>query len=78
MYEKRFKKLDAALAEVLAIAAVLGLLGRMTIGKDNVWAYKRDIVSKEVLRNSNIGEENRTKYSKWNILAYIKSVCNKK
>lgn len=53
-YERSYKKIDVALAEVLAISTVLGLLCRLAFSGYNNWVYERYIISKEMQKESRI------------------------
>ncbi len=53
-YERSYKKIDVALAEVLAISTVIGLLCRLSFSGYNNWVYERYIISKEMQKESRI------------------------
>jgi hypothetical protein len=47
-FERRFKKIDVALAEVLGISAVIGIVCRLLFSGYNHWVYERYVISKEI------------------------------
>ena len=47
-YERRYKKIDVALAEVLAISTVVGIVCKLLLSGYNTWVYERHIIYSDI------------------------------